>query len=220
MLFMRMMTEGGPVMWLLLGCGLLGLFLFLMKTFQFHREEINVRELIKGLQNVLKRDGFIEAISLCDNTPGPVARVVGALILAFERGDEDLRQAVDDACLEELPKLERHIGTIGTIGYIVPLLGFFGTVLGMMKAFQTIHATESVYLSAAQLSGAINMALITTAFGLALAIPCYVGYNYLVSRTNAITLDMEKAAAELLGFFERRRKQQEQETDEDGLRES
>ena len=57
-----MMTEGGPVMWLLLGCGLLGLFLFLMKTFQFHREEINVRELIKGLQNVLKRDGFIEAL--------------------------------------------------------------------------------------------------------------------------------------------------------------
>ena len=170
MLFMKMMSDGGPVMWLILFASIAAMFIFLEKWFQFHREQINVGELITGLFNVLRRDGYVEAITLCDNTPGPVARVVGALILAFERGDEDLRQAVDDACLEELPKLERHIGTIGTIGYIVPLLGFFGTVLGMMKAFQTIHATESVYLSAAQLSGAINMALITTAFGLALAI--------------------------------------------------
>ncbi len=213
MLFYQMMIEGGPVMWLILLCSVMGLFVFLMKTFQFHREEINVRELIKGLVNVLKRDGFVEAISLCDNTPGPVARMLGAAILAYERGDDDLRQAVDDACLEELPKLERHIGALGTIGYIAPLLGFFGTVLGMMQAFQTVHDTQSVYLSAAQLSGSINMALITTAAGLAVAIPCYVGYNYLVSRVNAITLDMEKAASEILSFFERRRKQQDEEDD-------
>lgn len=206
MLFFQMLSDGGPVMFLILFCSVIGLFVFLMKTFQFHREEINVGELIRGLVNVLKRDGFVEAISLCDNTPGPVARVVGAAILACERGDEDLRKAVDDACLEELPKLERHLTTLSTIGYISPLLGLFGTVLGMMQAFQTIHDTQSVYLSAAQLSGSVNMALITTAGGLAVAIPCYVGYNYLVSRVNAITLDMEKAASEILSFFERRRR--------------
>ena len=217
MLFYDLMTDGGPVMWLILVCSLIAVFVFLAKTFQFHREEINVRELVKGLVNVLKRDGYVEAISLCDTTPGPVARVLGAAILAWERGDEDIRQAVDDACLEELPKLERHIGALGTIGFIAPLLGLLGTVLGMMQTFQTIHDTSSVYLSAAQLSGSINMALITTAAGLAVAIPSYVAYNYLVSRVNSITLDMEKAASEIISFFERRRKQQEQDLYEDDV---
>lgn len=214
-MFLQIMKDGGPVMWLILLCSLVAVFIFFMKVFQFHREEINVGELIKGLENVLRRDGFVEALSLCDNTPGPVARMLGAAILAYERGDEDLGKAVDDACLEELPKLERNVGALGTIGFIAPLLGLFGTVLGMMRTFQTINSVESVYLSAAQLSGAINMALITTAAGLAVAIPSYVAYNYLVSRINAMTLDMEKAASEILSFFDRRRRQDPENRDED-----
>ena len=210
MFFYQLLVDGGAVMWLIAVAAVLATAVFLVKTFQFHREEINVRELVNGLENVLRRDGFVEAISLCDNTPGPAARVVGAAILAFQRGDKDLQQAVDAACLEELPKLERHVGLIGTMGYITPLLGFFGTILGMMEAFQTIHQTQSVYLSAAQLSGAVNMALITTAAGLAVAIPCYVAYNFLVSRVNTITLDIELASTELLGFFERRAAKQEE----------
>ncbi len=207
MLFPQLMKDGGPVMWLILICSIIAIFVFLLKTFQLHREEINVRELLTGLFNVLKRDGFVEAISLCDNTPGPVARMLGAAILAYEHGDEDIRQAIDDSCMEEIPRLERYMSTLGTVGYIAPLLGFLGTVLGMMLTFQTIRDTQSVYLSASQLSGSISMALITTAAGLAVAIPSYVAYNYLVSRINSITLDMEKAASEMVGFFERRRKQ-------------
>ena len=106
MQFFQMIVKGGPVMWPILFAGVVGLFVFLLKAIQFHREEINVSELVKGLKNVLKRDGLIEAISLCDNTSGPVAKVVGAAILAFERGDEDLRQAADEAYLQELPKLD------------------------------------------------------------------------------------------------------------------
>ncbi len=215
MLFSQMMKNGGPIMWLILACSVIAVFVFLIKTFQFHREEINVRELLKGLFNVLKRDGFVEAISLCDNTPGPVARMLGAAILAFERGDEDIRQAIDDACLEELPRLERHMSTLSTVTYIAPLLGFLGTVLGMMQTFQTIRDTQSVYLSASQMSGSISMALITTAAGLAVAIPSYVAYIYLVSRINSMTLDIEKAASEMIGYFERRRKQEQELSDDE-----
>ncbi|MEI8245980.1 MAG: MotA/TolQ/ExbB proton channel family protein [Lentisphaerota bacterium] len=200
MLFMQMMKDGGPVMWIILGCSLIAVYYFLEKWFQFHREQINVKELVKGLVNVLKRDGFIEAISLCDNTPGPVARVLAAAILAYERGDDDLRQAIEDANMEEIPKLERHVNLLATIGYIAPLLGLLGTVLGMMRAFQTIHA-KSVYLSAADLSGDINMALITTAAGLCVAIPCYIAYNYLTSRIHSICQEMERAASEINYFF-------------------
>ena len=193
MLYLKLLNDGGPIMWVILAGSLIALFVFLEKVFQFHREEINV----------LKRDGFVEAITLCDNTPGPAARLLGAAILAYERGDEDIRQAVDDAALEEIPKLERHINLLGTLGFILPLVGFLGTVLGMMKTFQVVGASE--YLSTADIAGAVNMALITTAAALVVAIPAYLGYNYLIARVNSITLDMEKASLEIIAFFERRR---------------
>lgn len=202
MLYTQLIDDGGPIMWVILAGSLIAVFVFLKKVFQFHREEINVRELQRGLFNVLKRDGFVEAITLCDNTPGPAARLLGAAILAYERGDEDIRQAIDDAALEEMPKLERHINLLGTIGFVMPLIGFLGTVLGMMRAFQVAANAEA--LSAERISEAVNMALITTASALVVAIPCYIAYNYLVARVNSITLDMEKASLEIMNFFERR----------------
>lgn len=202
MLYTQLIDDGGPIMWVILAGSLIAVFVFLKKVFQFHREEINVRELLRGLFNVLKRDGFVEAITLCDNTPGPAARLLGAAILAYERGDEDIRQAIDDAALEEMPKLERHINLLGTIGFVMPLIGFLGTVLGMMRAFQVAANAEA--LSAERISEAVNMALITTASALVVAIPCYIAYNYLVDRVNSITLDMEKASLEIMNFFERR----------------
>ena len=205
MLILRLIHEGGPVMWIILICSFLSLFVFLMKAFQFHREEINVRELLRGLFNVLNRDGFIEAITLCDNTPGPAAKILGAAILAYQRGDEDISSAIDEAALEEIPKLERHLNFLATMGFVLPLIGFFGTVVGLIKAFEAVRISE--YLSSSAIAGAVTMALITTAAALAVAIPCYIGYNYLLERVNSITLDMEKAALEITSFFERRRKE-------------
>ena len=192
-------------MWVILFCSVVALFIFLKKVFQFHREEINVGELLRGLFNVLRRDGFVEALTLCDHTPGPAARLLAAAIRAYERGDDDIRKAVDDAALEEIPKLERHINLLSTLGFVLPLIGFLGTVLGMMKVFQVAQTNEA--FSATDIAGAVNMALISTAAALAVAIPCYLAYNYLIARVNLITLDMEKASLEMLGFIERRRRE-------------
>lgn len=200
--FLKMMQDGGPVMWVILGCSVIALAVFLEKVFQFHRDEINVRELLHGLINVLKRDGLVEALTLCDSTPGPAARLLGAAILAYQRGDADIRQAVDDAALEELPKLERRVNLLGTLGFVLPLMGFLGTVLGMLRVFETLKTGDNF---SSDLAGAVMTALITTAAALTTAIPCYLGHNYLVGRVNAITLDMEKAALEITAFFERRR---------------
>ena len=202
MFLLRLIRDGGPVMWIILICSIISLFVFLMKVFQFHREEINVRELLRGLFNVLKREGLVEAITLCDHTPGPAAKLLGAAIIAYQRGDEDIRAAIDEAALEEIPKLERHLNILSTLGFVMPLIGLFGTVIGMIKAFEAVR----VSLSSTAIAGAVTMALISTAAALAVAIPCYIGYNYLLSRVNTITLDMEKAALEITAFFERRRK--------------
>ena len=200
---MKMMSDGGPVMWLILLASVLAMFIFLEKWFQFHREQINVGELITGLFNVLRRDGYVEAITLCDNTPGPVPAVLNAAILARQRGDRKLDNAIESACLDEVARLERHLNILGTIGYIAPLLGLLGTVLGLMEAFQAVNSTASVYLSVTELASAVNQSLITTASGLAVAIFCYAAYNYLHGRLNAITLDIEKSASEIVAFFER-----------------
>ncbi|MDR0931721.1 MAG: MotA/TolQ/ExbB proton channel family protein [Victivallales bacterium] len=203
-LALKLMEDGGPIMWVILFCSVIALFIFLKKVFQFHREEINVGEVLRGLFNVLRRDGFVEALTLCDHTPGPAARLLAAAIRAYERGDEDIRKAMDDAALEEIPKLERHINLLSTLGFVLPLIGFLGTVLGMMQVFEAAQGSEA--FSATDIAGAVNMALISTAAALSVAIPCYLAYNYLVARVNSITLDMEKSSLEMLGFIERRRK--------------
>ena len=201
MFFIKLMNDGGPVMWVICSCAVLALFIFLIKVFQFHRDEISVRELMRGLFNVLKRNGVVEALTLCDNTPGPVARLLSAGILARQRGDRNIRTAIDDAAMDELPKLERHIVLLGTLSYVMLLLGLLGTVLGMLDAFEAIQASE--YFSAGDIGEPLAKALLTTAAGLTFSIPCYIAHNYLTIRVEALTLDMEKAALELTGFFER-----------------
>ncbi len=199
-MFLTLMEQGGPMMWVIFGCSVISLFIFLKKVFQFHRDEIKVRDLLKGLFNVLRRDGYVEAITLCDNTPGPVARLLSAAILAYRRKDDDLRKAVDAAAIEEIPKLERGVNLFGSLGFILPLLGFTGTVLGMTATFKVMGATAENF-STAMVAGNVQQALLTTAFGLCAAIPCHLGYNYLIDRINSITLDMEKAAQEMLSFL-------------------
>ena len=189
-------------MWVIGICAVVALFIFLIKVFQFHRDEISVRELMRGLFNVLKRNGVVEALTLCDNTPGPVARLLSAGILARQRGDKNIRNAIDDAAFNELPRLERGIKLLGTIGFILPLMGFFGTMIGMLQTFKVVETVE--VLSASAVSGTVTSALLTSAAGLAGAIPCYVAYNYLVARIDTITLEMDRAALDIVSFFERK----------------
>lgn len=200
MLFWQIMRDGGVVMWIILVCSIVATIVFVEKWFHFHREQVNVGELVTGLVNVLKRDGFVEAITLCDNTPGPAARILLTAILAYERGEDDLRQVIEDAALLEVPQLERRLNLLATIAYITPLLGLLGTVIGMMGAFHEIQK-KGAYITSADLTGDIGLALITTAGGLCVAIPCYLAYNYLVSRIESMTHDMEKASSEILHFF-------------------
>jgi len=195
--FWNIVAEAGVTMWVILFCSLLAVFIFIGKWFQFHRAQINVRELVSGLVNVLQRDGMIEALTLCDNTPGPVARILTAAIQAYQNED-DIQRAIDDAVLVELPRLESHLNVLGTIAKAAPLLGLLGTVIGMQETFAAMR--NSMALN--DLSGGISTALLTTGAGLVLAIPCLIAYNYLVARVETFCIEMEKASSEILYFFE------------------
>lgn len=201
MSYWNMIVEAGVTMWLILFCSLLAVFIFIGKWFQFHRAQVNVRELVSGLVNVLRRDGMIEALTLCDNTPGPVARILTAAIQAYQNED-DIRRAIDDAVLVELPRLESRLSILGTIAKAAPLLGLLGTVFGMQETFTAMQMKQGISMTLGDLSGGISTALLTTAAGLVLAIPCLIAYNYLVARVETFCIEMEKASSEILYFFD------------------
>ncbi len=201
MLFYDIMKFGGPIMWILAFLSFIALIIFFERWFHLHRAQINAGELLNGLINVLKRNNLIEAISLCEETPGPVSHVLRAIILRYTQGDMNLKQASKNAALDEIPRMERRMNILATIGYIAPLLGFLGTVLGMISAFQVIQE-KGAYVNVVGLSGGIWQALLATAAGLCIAIPCNIAYNYLVSRIEDIVLDINKASSEIIHFFE------------------
>jgi biopolymer transport protein ExbB len=172
---------------------------FLDRLLQFHREQINSGAFLNGVRNVLKRDNVLEALAICDATPGPVARLVKVAILNRERGRQAVQDALQNAGAWEVPRLEQKLNLLATIAQIAPLMGLLGTVLGFMKMFRSLtDAGMNAHVS--QLSGGIWQALICTAAGLAVAIPSYAAYNYLVSRINAIVFDMEQASGEILNI--------------------
>ena len=190
---------GGPMIWVILFVSAVAITVFIERVLHYHRAQINSMEFLNGVRNVLKRDNVVEAISICDATPGPVARLVKVAILNREKGREGVREALEEAGLVEVPPLEEKLNLLATIAQIAPLLGLLGTALGFIRVFSRLQA-QGTMASVQQLSGGIWEALICTAAGLAVAVPCYAAYNYLVSRVNAIVLDMEKAAKEIVNI--------------------
>ncbi len=189
------LKHGGPMIWPILAISATAVVVFIERVLHYHRAQINSMEFLNGVRNVLKRDNVVEALSICDATPGPVARLVRTAILNRERGREGVREAREEAGVVEVPPLEDKLNLLATIAQISPLLGLLGTVLGFIRIFTELQ-NRTTLATMQNLSGGVWEALICTAAGLAVAIPCYAAYNYLVSRVNAIVLDMEKAATE------------------------
>ncbi|HYE32602.1 MAG TPA: MotA/TolQ/ExbB proton channel family protein [Methylomirabilota bacterium] len=187
------------MMLLLLLVGAFAVAVFIERVLYYHRAHINTSEFLAGVRNVLKRDNVVEALSICDATPGPVPRLVKTAILSRERGRDGVREALEEAGLVEVPRLEEKLNVLATIAQISPLMGFLGTVFGLMRIFSDLQASGP-YAHASQLSGGVWEALICTALGLGIAIPAYAGYNYLVSRVNTIVTDMERASSEILNL--------------------
>ena len=197
-----LLANGGPVMWLIILAAATAAVVFIERSLYCHRSQINSAEFLNGIRTVIKRGNVVEAISICDATPGPVARLVKAAILHREQGRDRVREAVEEAGLTEVPRLEEKLNLLATIAQISPLLGLFGTVVGFIRMFMNLQSA-GLY---AHISGDHSLAegvweaLICAAGGIAVAIPAHAGYNYLVSRVNKIVLDMERAAAEIVNI--------------------
>src|SRR5881296_3413005 len=194
-----LLSHGGVVLWLILFISAVGVVVVIERFLHFHTAQINSTEFLNGVRTVLKRDNVVEALSICDATPGPVARLVKTAILNRDHGRERVREALEEAGLAEVPRLEEKLNLLATIAQLAPLLGLLGTVLGFIQTFGQMQ-DAGLQAHIGQLSNGIWKALICAAAGLAVAIPTHAGYNYLVSRINSIVLDMERSATEIVNI--------------------
>src|SRR5690349_10632214 len=194
-----LLLKGGPMLWLLLLTSAVAVAVFVERLLHCHRAQINSAEFLNGVRTVLKRDNVVEALSICDATPGPVARLVKTAILNRGQGRDRVREALEEAGLAEVPRLEEKLNLLATIAQLAPLLGLLGTMLGFIQTFINMK-NFGVNAHVGDLADGIWKALICGAAGLAVAIPAHAGYNYLVSRVNSIVLDMERAATEIVNI--------------------
>jgi len=197
----EMISKGGPLMWLLLGCSIIAIGVFLERLFLFHRSTINVGEFLQGLSNLIRKKNYAEALQVCAVTPGPVARVMHSAVIRHELPRSDLKEIVQESGQLEVPRLERYLSVLLTIAYIAPLIGLLGTILGLVDTFVQFNVISG-QATIGDLSQGVYQSLITSAAGLAVAIPTFLLYSYLAAFARNLMHDMERGGIEVVNIIE------------------
>ena len=192
-------------MWVLFFVSLVGLILFVERTLFLHRGQIRSTEFLNGIKNIVRKRRLVEALTVAEETPGPVASVVKAGLLHYDEPEESIRFAIQEAALVEIPALERRIGSIAAIAQTAPMLGLLGTILGMIQTFYRFEQ-EGAYVTAGALSGGMWQALLTTAAGLAVGITAHLATHFLSGRVRALVYDMEWVGNDLMQFLNQERR--------------
>ncbi len=196
----RIFVQGGPVMWLLVLLGLAALIIFIERALFLHRGQIRSTEFLGGIKNLLLKQRLMEALTLCEETPGPVAKMVKAGLRHAADDEQALRLAIQEAAIVEIPVLERRISALAAIAQIAPLFGLLGTLLGMIKTFWLFNQGGN-YATPVVLAGGLWEALLTAAAGLIVAIPAHLARHFLTGRVRTLVQDMEWAGSELMRFL-------------------
>jgi biopolymer transport protein ExbB len=188
--------KGGFFMHFLLLCSIIGLVFIIERLWTLSRARTNVRRLMARVIRGLRERGVQGALEECESTRGPIAAILHSGLLRAGHGPSAVEKAIETSGTIEMSFLERGLVAIATVGNVAPLLGFLGTVSGMISAFAAIAQAEQV--SAKLVAKGIQEALITTATGLIVAIPMNIMHNFFVSQIDRFITEMEEASAELV----------------------
>ncbi len=194
----NLILQGGPVMYPLLFVSLLGFVLFIERSLYLHQGQIGTQDFLSGIKNLVRKKRLVEALTLCEDTPGPMARIVKSALLQYGESRESIRAAIQSAAIVEIPTLERRIGTIAALARVAPLLGFLGTLIA---ALQALYSLESFNGDSGVLSKLLAQALITSASGLAIAVMAMLAYHFLSGRVRALVHDFEWVGHDIHEFL-------------------
>lgn len=188
--------EGGLFMWPILGCLIFGLGFVFERLYTLSKASVNTKKFIVQVKDALSKGGVAEAIKLCENSRGSIASVFHAGLLRADEGLDAAEKAIMAYGAIETGFLEKGLIWISLFISLAPMLGFTGTVQGMIQAFDAIK--EAAQISPGVVAGGISVALLTTLFGLVVAMILQTFYNYFVSRIDKIIADMEESSIELI----------------------
>ncbi|RMF09431.1 MAG: MotA/TolQ/ExbB proton channel family protein [Candidatus Neomarinimicrobiota bacterium] len=189
-------VNGGPFMWPILFALLFGIAFSLERFYSLIMSSVNSKKFFSSIESTLENEGVDAAIELCEQTKGPVAEIFHAGLSRYHRGLDEVEKAIQNAGGIEMSFLEKNMIWLNAVITIAPLLGFTGTVSGMIRAFESIAAANDI--SPAVVASGISEALLTTAFGLIVAMIIQVFQNFFVSRIDHLILDMEEHSVQLL----------------------
>lgn len=189
-------VSGGLTMIPLVLCSIISLTIIVYKLFDLRRNRFLDHREVKLIRQMVDKNDLKEAQYHCTQNPGVFTNIVSRALESRKGGEHAIRDAIEEAGRYEIPKIERYLGALRTVAAISPLLGLFGTVTGMIRVFNQIKVVGLGQVSA--FSGGIAEALITTATGLAIAIPTLVMYNYFVDKSEGIILEVEKNSADVM----------------------
>ncbi len=185
-------------------CSVVAAGVFFERLIYLKKVDVDTASLIVSLRKSIANGNIAEAVNICDEEAGAVANIVKAGLCKHTRAREHIESAMEMRGMIEIAKMEKNARVLSIIAHIAPLIGLLGTVLGFIKAFGEMRASSLVEISATQIGEAMEYALVTTAAGLAVAIPAVIGYNYLTSRIEAVTVEMQATAAEIVDLLEQR----------------
>jgi biopolymer transport protein ExbB len=197
----EVMTRGGVVMWPILLCSLLVIYVLLERWIILRRARFDAGQFLLKLKTLYRHGNIPAVLSYCSQKDAPIANIIRRGVVKHGQGDAKIREAVESAAHEELFGLERHLPLLASISGIAPLLGFLGTVLGFISAFQMIERRGGVVIPT-ELAGSIWQALLTTAFGLAVGLLALTVYNWLTTRVRKAVHGMESACNEFFDLLD------------------
>ena len=192
----QLYIKGGVFMHPLLLCAIIGLVLCIERAWTLSRARSDTKKLMIDVVRALREEGPEAALTVCQRTRGPIASVLHSGLLRAHRGAEAVEKAISTSGAIEMAFLERGLTLLASVSNVAPLLGFLGTVSGMISAFSAIAAAEQV--SAKLVAKGIEEALITTAAGLMIAVPVTVFYSFFVMSIDRFIIEMEEASTELV----------------------
>ena len=188
--------DGGPFMYPILGLLIFGLGFGVERVYTLFRASVNTKKFMTDVRTALHDEGRDKAVEVCSNTRGPVAEIFHAGLSRAHRGIEAVEKGIENAGTIEMAFLEKNMVWLSTVVTLAPMLGFTGTVAGMIQAFDDIKAANDI--SPAVVAGGISIALLTTLFGLVVAIIIQTFQNFLISRVDKLIIDMEENSVMLI----------------------
>jgi biopolymer transport protein ExbB len=197
------LQQGGPVMWPLSICSILAVAIIVERVINLRPSKVLPQDEVEHLGSLIDGGLLEQAEDYCERRPGPLTNIVAAALEARGESPEGIRQVVEDQGRQEVPRLQKFLGVLGTVASVSPLLGLLGTVLGMIEVFRVV-STQGIG-QAQSLAGGISQAMITTASGLTIAIPALVAYNVFSDKANALILEMERLALAFIKQIVRQR---------------